>query len=116
MVSGKYLNLPLTCQLSPPLQNFWGHAISQHILFLRLGLDLDAFFNFHKSSLLVRGPIFNLFADTPDYLKSLSHGAEVKLYFSWHVPAIADTSSLPWKDKTMFSRLGLGPVFDLYII
>ena len=48
-----------------------------------------------ESSLLVCGPIFNLFVDTPDYLKSLSHGAEVKLYFSWHVPAIADTSSLP---------------------
>lgn len=69
-----------------------------------------------ESSLLVCGPIFNLFVDTPDYLKSLSHGAEVKLYFSWHVPATADTSSLPWKDKTMFSCLGLGPVFDLYII
>lgn len=40
-----------------------------------------------KSSPLVCGPIFNRFADTPDYPRSLSHGAEVKPDFSWHVPA-----------------------------
>lgn len=68
-----------------------------------------------ESSVLVCGLIFNLLADAQ--LSEIAFTwTEVKLYFFWLVPPSADTSSLPWKDKTMFSCLGFGPVFDLYII
>lgn len=69
-----------------------------------------------ESFLLVCGFIFNLFLDIFDYLKLFLYGVEVKFYFFWYVFVIVDIFFLFWKDKMMFSCLGLGLVFDLYII